>query len=143
MKIKRIDTTLPLPGYQTPGAVGFDLYVRETIIVPPHELKLIPVNNIIEVPKGCVLLLFSRSSTPIKKGLMMANGVGVIDQDFCGDADELQIEAFNFTDKEVMVERGERIAQGMIVRVVQEVFEEVDHMSEPSRGGFGTTGGES
>ncbi len=140
LKLKRIDKSLPLPAYQTKGSVGFDLYARETVKIKPFEPTLIPLNTIVKIPKGYMLLLASRSSLPIKKGLMVANGVGIIDQDYCGENDELKLLVINFTKKEVIVKKGERIAQGIIVKIEKPEFEEVEKMGEKSRGGFGSTG---
>jgi dUTP pyrophosphatase len=139
IKIKRIDKTLPLPIYETSGAVGFDLVARETTLIDPSKIELVPANVVVQVPKGYMLALFSRSSTPQKKGLLKPHSVGVIDQDYCGDNDELKIQVYNFTSQTVTVERGEKIAQGVFMRVDQFEWEEVDKMSSPDRGGFGTT----
>lgn len=86
------------------------------------------------------MLLLSRSSLPLKKGLMVANGVGVIDQDYCGEEDEVGLQVFNFTQNDVKIEKGDRIAQGLIVPVAVANFIEVDKMDQQSRGGFGSTG---
>lgn len=139
IKIVRVDKTLPLPEYKTAGAVAFDLYARETATVPPQGIVRIPANFIVEVPEGHALLLASRSGT-YKKGLRMANGVGLIDQDFHGPEDELGLVFQNFTDAPVAVERGERIAQAVILPIIKPEFEEVDAIKDSSRGGFGTTG---
>ncbi len=141
IKIKRIDDSLPLPAYQTKGAVAFDLYARKTTTVVPWKPTIIPANVIIEVPEGYFLMLASRSSTPIKKNLMIANGVGVIDEDYHGDEDEIGVQVLNFSSVEVTVERGERIAQALIVKIAKvETFEEVSSITSVSRGGFGSTG---
>ncbi len=140
LKIKRIDKTLELPEYKTKGAVGFDLTAREDVVVKPFEVTLIPLNIVVKVPKGYSLLLFSRSSTPLKKGLMVANGVGVVDWDYSGEEDEIKLAVLNFTKKNVKVEKGERIAQALIVKVLVPKFLEVKKMNEKSRGGFGSTG---
>ncbi len=140
IKVKRIDDTLPLPEYQTPGSVAFDIYTREEATIPPHEFKMLPTNLIIETPKNYMLMLSARSSSAKKKGLNMRNGVGIIDQDYCGEKDEIHILVQNLTDESVNVERGERLAQGMFVRVDTATWHEVDTMSEMSRGGFGSTG---
>ena len=141
IKIKLIDSTLPLPTYQTSGSVAFDLYARRNIKLPPWKPTIIPANVIIEVPKGFFLLLASRSSTPIKRNLIVANGIGVIDQDYHGDKDEIGVQVLNFSDKDVMIERGERIAQALLVQVAKVVeFEVVDSIKKESRGGFGSTG---
>ena len=115
IKIKLIDPTLPLPSYQTEGSVAFDLYARETTVIQSWTPTIIPANVIIQVPKGYFLMLASRSSTPLKKHLMVANGIGVIDEDYHGDKDEIGVQMLNFTKNEVTVERGERIAQALLV----------------------------
>jgi dUTP pyrophosphatase len=142
MKIKRIDKTLPLPEYQTHGSVAFDLYARVTIDILPFTPTIIPLNVVIEVPEGgYMLMLASRSSTPLKKKLMVANSVGIIDQDYCGDKDEIGLQVLNFSKENVRVEKGERIAQAMLVKIAKvEEFDEVEKMDEKSRGGFGSTG---
>ncbi len=140
IKIKRVDTTLPLPEYKTKGAVAFDLYSRTDEVIPPRSLKLIPANFIIETPEGYMLMLAARSSLASKKGLMMANGIGTIDQDYCGEEDELKLNLYNFTDTEVTIKKGERLAQGIFVKIEKGNWNEVDKMTTESRGGFGTTG---
>ena len=140
IKIKRIDTTLPLPEYKTKGAVAFDLYSRTNEVIPPRSLKLIPANFIIGTPEGYMLMLAARSSLASKKGLMMGNGIGTIDQDYCGEEDELRLNLYNFTDTEVVIEKGERLAQGIFVKIEKGNWNEVDKMADESRGGFGTTG---
>jgi dUTP pyrophosphatase len=66
--------------------------------------------------------------------------VGTIDRDYCGDNDEILLSVYNFTDEEVVVEKGERIAQGMFIRIDSGNFVEVEKMGESDRGGFGSTG---
>ena len=85
VKIKRVDKSLPLPKYETDGAVGFDLLCRESAEIAPQEIALIPANVIVETPPGYMLMLCMRSSTPRKIGLMMAQSVGIIDNDYCGE----------------------------------------------------------
>lgn len=140
IKIKRIDTSLSLPNYESEGACGFDFITREDTTISPKMLGLVPTNCIIEVPKGYVLLVVPRSSTPRKKGLLIPHGIGVIDNDYHGPEDEIWFQTYNFTDKEVIVKRGERIAQGLFVPVARGEFEEVSEIKEESRGGFGSTG---
>ncbi|MEK7131117.1 MAG: dUTP diphosphatase [Patescibacteria group bacterium] len=140
VKIKRIDASLPLPAYQTSGAVAFDLYSREDMAIAPKTIALIPTNIIVEIPKGYMLMLASRSSTPKKKGLMVPNGIGIIDQDYHGTKDEIMLQVYNFSDKETAVSRGERVGQAAFVRVDRSEWEEVAEMPETSRGGFGSTG---
>ncbi len=137
--IKRIDSSLPLPTYATAGSVGFDLICREDIEVAPRKLARIPGNVIVQTPPGYMLLLTMRSSTPRRKGLLIPHGLGVIDQDYSGEGDELMVQVYNFRDEAVMVQRGERIAQGIFVPVMRVVWHEVDDVGQ-GRGGFGSTG---
>ena len=139
VNIKRIDKTLPLPKYETVGSVGFDLICRESAEIPPQSIVLIPANVIVETPVGYMLMVCLRSSTPRKFGLMMPQGVGIVDNDYCGEEDELKIQVYNFTDKVVNIERGSRIAQAVFVRVNTAEWNEVEQMSATSRGGFGST----
>lgn len=140
LNIKRIDKSLELPEYKTKGAVGFDLTAREKTVAKPFEVTLVPLNIVVKIPKGYALFIYSRSSTPIKKGLIVANSVGIIDQDYNGEDDELKVEVLNFTKKNVVVEKGERIAQAIISKVSIPNIVEVKKMGSKSRGGFGTTG---
>ena len=137
--IKRVDTDLPLPTYATAGSVGFDLLCREDTEIAPRTLELIPGNVIVRVPAGYMLMLTLRSSTPLRKGLIIPNGVGIIDQDYCGEGDELKVQVFNFREEAVLVRRGERIAQGIFIPVMRVTWDEVDEMGK-GRGGFGSTG---
>lgn len=140
VKIKRIDKELPLPEYHTSGAVAFDVMARETVVIEPHTIGRVPVNIVVEIPKGYMILLKDRSSTAQKKGLLCT--VGYIDQDFCGEEDEIQLQFYNFQTQPVTIERGERLGQGAFVRVDQAEWEEVESMSHhQTRGGFGSTGG--
>lgn len=139
-KIFRIDKTLPLPKYETEGSFAFDFIARQTTKIAAQELGLIPGNVIIGCPHDHALLILPRSSTPRKKSLMFPHSVGLIDHDYCGPEDEILIQVYNFGKESVMVERGERIAQGLFVKVDKAEFEEVDEVGERSRGGFGVTG---
>lgn len=141
VKIKRIDKDLPLPVYETDGAVGFDILAREETKVPAKEISMVPSNLIVEVPSGYMLVVASRSSTPRKKGMMPPHGFGIIDHDYCGPEDEIKVLVYNFRDEEVHVARGEKIAQGVFVRIDKFKWEEVDGIKNDSRGGFGSTGG--
>src|ERR1700730_16545453 len=137
--IKRIDTDLPLPTYATSGSVGFDLICRKDVTIAPHELGLIAGNLIVRTPPGYMLLLTMRSSTARRKGLLMPNGVGIIDQDYCGEGDEIMLSVYNFRDEAVTVKREERIAQGVFVPIARVHWQEVTTVGQ-GRGGFGSTG---
>ena len=139
VKIKRLDSDLPLPRYETGGSVGFDLLCRESVTVAPQTVALIPANAIVETPPGYMLMVTLRSSTPRKLGLLIPHGVGVIDLDYCGEGDEIQIQIYNFTDQPVTVERGDKIAQGIFVQVDTAEWSEVAEMDSETRGGFGST----
>ena len=139
VKIKRLDKDLPLPQYETGGSVGFDLLCRESVTVAPQTVALIPANVIVETPPGYMLMVTLRSSTPRKRGLLIPHGVGVIDPDYCGEGDEIQIQVYNFTDQPVTVERGTKIAQAIFVRVDIAEWSEVSEMGSETRGGFGST----
>lgn len=141
VSIKRIDPELPLPIYESEGAVGFDFVAREGMTIEAKSLGLIPANVIVEVPVGYMLVVASRSSAPKKKGLLTPHGIGIIDHDYCGPQDEIKIQVYNFRDEPVEIARGEKIAQGVFVRIDKFEFEEVQEMTRESRGGFGSTGG--
>lgn len=128
-----------MPKRQTEGAAAFDLTAREAIEIPPKTIGYVPLNVAMETPLEHFTLIVARSSTH-KKGLMLANGIGVVDPDYCGDEDEFRAAYYNFTDKPVRVDRGERIAQGMFVKFVRAEWDEVDKLENKTRGGFGTTG---
>ena len=85
VKIKRVDKNLPLPEYQTDGAVAFDLYSRIDMVVAPKTLERLPTNVIVATPKGYMLEIKDRSSTLKKKGLFVTTGY--VDNDFCGETD--------------------------------------------------------
>ena len=108
--------------------------------IPPGQIALVPTGVAVATPVGYMLLVTARSSTPRRKGLSVPHGVGVIDQDYCGDGDEILCQVYNFTQEPVQVLRGERVAQGIFVRVDRAEWEEVPSMDAPTRGGFGSTG---
>lgn len=137
--IKRIDKTLPLPKYETEGSVAFDILAREKTIINPKEIGLIPGNIIVKIPKGYMLHVALRSSTPKKKGLLMPHGMGIIDQDYCGENDEIKVQVHNFRDSTCIVEKGEKIAQGVFVKIEKHEWNELETMDQNSRGGFGST----
>jgi len=140
VRIRRVDKSLPLPAYETDGAVAFDLICRQETIIQPGQIARIPANVIVEVPEGYMLMISLRSSTPAKFGLLIPHGVGIIDNDYCGDEDEIRIQVFNFTDKPVTVPRGARIAQGTFVKIEKVSWQEVESTGRKTRGGFGSTG---
>ncbi|MFA5270258.1 MAG: dUTP diphosphatase [Patescibacteria group bacterium] len=140
VKIKRIDTTLPLPMYKTAGSVCFDLSVREGTVVAPGGLARLPLNVVVQTPAGYMLMLVPRSSLPSKKpGLIYPHGVGVIDQDYCGPEDEMKLQVMNVGSLPIIIERGEVIAQAGFVKIEKADLVEEQELATLSRGGFGST----
>ena len=139
VRIKRIDKSLPLPEYKTAGAAAFDLASRVSVTILPKGVVRVPLNVAIEPPPGYMVMLAARSSLH-KKGIMLAHSVGIVDNDFCGNGDEYIVPLYNFTDKEVGIERGERLVQGVFKKYDRAEWEEVDDLQNKTRGGFGSTG---
>jgi dUTP pyrophosphatase len=140
LKIRRLDSTVSLPSYGTSEAAGFDLAAAHDLVVAPRQIALVRTGLVIAVPTGYFLAIFARSSTPLKRGLMVANGVGVIDSDYSGPADEVMIQVINVTDLDVKISRGDRLAQGIVLPAPKVTWEEVGEIREVTRGGFGATG---
>ena len=140
VRIRRLDASVDLPAYATDGSAAFDLAASMDTTIAPGEVRLVPTGLVIEVPEGMFLAVFARSSTPLKRGLMIANGVGVVDSDYCGPTDEVKIPTLNFTAAPVQVSRGDRIAQGILLSSPRVEWDEVEELSNASRGGFGATG---
>jgi dUTP pyrophosphatase len=139
VRVHRLSDAAAVPRYETSGAAGFDLAASVDMTISPGQVTLVPTGLVIEVPPGHFLGVFARSSTPLKRGLMVANGVGIVDSDYCGPTDEIKIEVFNFTGAPVEVRRGDRLAQGVILPFVRAAFEEAHEVTRGSRGGFGST----
>jgi dUTP pyrophosphatase len=140
IRIRRLHPDVPLPEYQTAGAAGFDLAAARTVVIAPGEVSLIPTGLVIQVPPALFLGIFARSSTPLKRGLMIANGVGVVDSDYCGPDDEVKIAVVNITGAPVEVRAGDRIAQGIFMPAPRVTWDETSELRTQSRGGFGATG---
>ncbi|MGD9598089.1 MAG: dUTP diphosphatase [Steroidobacteraceae bacterium] len=138
----RIGTEWPLPAYATPGAAGLDL--RAAIEAPlglaPGKAELIPTGLSIWVEDpGLAAVILPRSGLGHKHGLVLGNLVGLIDSDYQGP---LMVSCWNRGGGAYTVQPGERIAQLVVVPVVQVAFEVVDAFTATSRGagGFGHTG---
>jgi dUTP pyrophosphatase len=140
VRIRRRDPRVALPRYQTPGSAGFDLAAAEDATIQPGEIRLIRTGLVVEVPDGHFLAVIARSSTPLRRGLVVANAVGVIDSDYCGPDDEVLIEVMNVTRAAVAVAFGDRLAQGLILPVARAEWVEVTGSDRPTRGGVGSTG---
>jgi dUTP pyrophosphatase len=139
VRIHRLVPNVLLPAYQTAGSAGFDLAASADLTVQPGAVALVPTGLVIEVPAGHFLGIFARSSTPLKRGLIVANGVGVVDSDYSGPLDEIKIAVLNVTSAPVEIKRGDRLAQGVIIPFVRARWRE-DAPTSTSRGGFGSTG---
>ena len=139
IRIKRLDKSVPLPEYKTEGAVAFDIQLREEVTISPGETKLCPTGLVICTPEGHGLILAPRGSNA-KKGIIMANNIGVVDRDYCGPEDEIFLPLHNIGKEPYTVELGERIAQGMFIPITHATFEEVQDLEAPNRGGYGSTG---
>ncbi len=140
-KIKRLFEDISLPEYHTSESAAFDLATAESAEIGPGEIKKLRTGLIIEAPEGHFLLIASRSSLGLKKGLKLVNGIGVVDRDFAGPNDEICLLVHNFTKQPVSVEKGDRLAQGIFVKIDQVEWEEVEGIRDTDRGGYGSTGG--
>ncbi len=141
VKIKRLNTEVVIPKYHTSESAGFDIAANADVTIAPGEVVKIPTGLVIQAPAGHFLLVAARSSLPLKKGLMMANGIGVVDPDYAGPSDEIHIIVHNFTTKPVEVKKGERLAQGIFLKSEQAQWEEAEQLRDSDRGGIGSTGG--
>ncbi len=139
--VKKLSPKAILPTYGSPEAAGADLYacLEESVTIAPGETAWIPTGLALEVPKGCAGLIYARSSLGVKRGLAPANKVGVIDSDYRG---EIRVVLLNHGKTSQTVEHGERIAQMIITPVLTPAYQQVEELSDTSRGtgGFGSTG---
>ena len=139
IKLKLFDKSLPVPAYQTEKAAALDLYSRLDITLPPKQVTKVPLNVAMEIPDDHFVLVTARSSLH-KRGLIVANGVGIGDADYCGDNDEYQAPLYNFSDQEVKIKKGERIVQMIVLPRPKVKVEVVERLGNANRGGFGSTG---
>lgn len=144
IKIKRIGKGFPslsMPIFQTEGASGCDLMadVEQSILLLPHERKLVPTGIAVAIPQGFEGQIRPRSGWAAKLGITVANAPGTIDSDYRG---EIQVILINLGSQEVSIQRGDRIAQLVIQKVYRIEWEEVDSLDVTQRaeGGFGHTG---
>jgi len=129
-----------IPEYHTAGACAFDLSIIEDATIAPGQIARLRTGLVICVPEGHVLFLSARSSLPMKRGLNVPHGFGLIDNDYCGPEDELLLQVRNFTDQPVEVKKGDRLLQGIFLPFERAAFEQVTQLTGPTRGGYGTTG---
>jgi len=131
---------ITLPKRATKDSAGYDFAAIKSETIKPGEIKLIFTGIKVIMPKNEVLMIFPRSSLSLKKGLMMSNGVGVIDSDYYNSKNEghIMIPLYNFTSKNVQIEKGERIAQGIFTTFFKTIDEETQFSIR--LGGFGSSG---
>lgn len=140
VRITRRDPAVTLPARETVGSAGFDLASSVDMTVEPGQIVLVPTGLVVRVPDGYFLGIFARSSTPLKRGLVVPNGVGIVDSDYCGPEDEIKVQVLNITKAPVHVKRGDRIAQGIFLKFAAPEWDEGPVESDRTRGGFGSTG---
>ena len=126
--------------YKTSGACAFDFYASEEKTFSPGEWGLVETGTVVETPEGFMLMTAPRSSTFKNYGLMQVNSVGIIDNDYCGDTDTIKFPFINMRNESVTIPVGERIGQGIFVKIEKPIIEFVETMGNADRGGFGTTG---
>lgn len=139
---KRIGGTIPLPHYATKGSAGMDLRacIDESLTVKPGETHLIPTGISIHIADpSLAATILPRSGLGHKHGIVLGNLVGLIDSDYQG---QLFISCWNRGDTEFTIEEGDRIAQLVIIPVIQVTLNQVDSFENTSRGegGFGHSG---
>jgi len=137
-----IGDQIPLPGYATPGSAGMDLRACLTsdLLLPPGSTHLIPTGLAIYIEDpGLAACILPRSGLGHKHGIVLGNLVGLIDSDYQG---ELMISCWNRSDQAFVVAPGDRIAQLVLVPVVQSTLTIVDEFTQSERGvaGFGSSG---
>lgn len=141
MKFERVSKypNAVIPYRATEYSAGYDFVAAEGVYVRPHSISLIPTGIKCQLEPEYYLQLALRSSTPKKKGLMLANGIGIIDADYYNNSDNeghIMFQVYNFTDDTVEIEAGERIGQGTILRYY---ITEDDNATGKREGGFGST----
>ena len=130
-----------LPAYETELSAGVDLRanIDEAIVLKPLERALIKTGLFIALPEGFEAQIRPRSGLAYKKGITVLNSPGTIDADYRG---EIGVILVNLSNEDFIIEDGERIAQMVVAKCEQAVFNEVEELSETARGtgGFGSTG---
>lgn len=146
LKIKalspKIGGEIPVPSFATAGSAAMDLRacIDGDVTIAAGQRAIIPTGIAIALPGAdFVALICARSGLASKFGITMANGVGVIDSDYRG---ELKVALHNASDTDYTIRDGDRIAQLMVLPVVQPTLQLVEELDETERGegGFGSTG---
>jgi dUTP pyrophosphatase len=143
IQIKRVrpnSAEIPLPVYMTEGSAGMDLCadIDDELRLAPMERALIPTGVAIALPQGLEAQIRPRSGLALKQGLTMVNSPGTIDSDYRG---EIQLVAINLGSEPVVIQRGQRIAQMVVQRIIRAQWQEVKELPSSVRqdGGFGHT----
>ncbi|HDS03285.1 MAG TPA: dUTP diphosphatase [Firmicutes bacterium] len=128
-----------LPRYMSPHAAGMDVRAAESAMIPPGMTALVPTGLFVEVPPGYELQVRPRSGLALKKRLLIPNAPGTIDADYRG---EVGVILLNGGEEPFAVAEGDRIAQLVLCKVYEAVWEECQKLNDTSRGGggFGHTG---
>lgn len=141
VKCKRLNSAAVLPQAQTPGSAGYDLSacLAEPAVLEPGGVLMTPLGFAAEIPPGMAGFVFSRSGLGARQGVVVAQGVGVIDSDYRG---EWKVPLRNLSTEAYTVSPGERVAQVVFLPVGRALFEEAGELAESGRGdgGFGSTG---
>jgi dUTP pyrophosphatase len=141
IKIKQLNTDIPLPTYQTNGSAGMDICacIDEPITIKPNSIELISTGIAIAVPKGLECQVRSRSGLAAKNSIFVLNSPGTIDSDYRG---EIKVILANLGKTDYIINRGDRIAQLIIARYETIEWDIVIELDETNRGegGFGSTG---
>ena len=131
----------PLPAYETGLSAGMDLRANldVSMVLKPFERMLVPTGLFIELTAGLEAQVRPRSGLAIKKGITVLNSPGTIDADYRG---EIKVVLINLSDKEFIIEDGERIAQMVVTPFKRVSWMEVTELKQSERGtgGFGSTG---
>lgn len=130
-----------LPAYETAFSAGMDIraFITEEIILKPFQRMLIPSGLFIELPQGFEAQIRPRSGLALKYGITVLNSPGTIDADYRG---ELKILLINLSDTDFLIKSGDRVAQMIIARHEQVLWENATSLNETNRGtgGYGHTG---
>ncbi len=139
INIKKLSEDALIPTTGSLYSAGYDLYSCNTVTIEAHNTVLIHTGIAMEIPEGFFGAVFARSGMATKKALRPANCVGVIDADYRG---EIMVPLHNDSELPRAVEKGERIAQMIILQFNAVEFNEVEELNETERAdrGFGSTG---
>ncbi len=143
VQVKRLShgTDLPLPAYMSEHAAGMDIYaaVNPEVVIPPGEWRLVPTGISVALPDGYEAQVRPRSGLALKQGVSILNTPGTVDADYRG---EVGVILMNHSKNDLVIKRGDRIAQMIVNKVERIKFEEVAELPETERdsGGFGHTG---